>query len=109
MDVAKSLRAARHRAGLSQAQLAGRAGTSQATISAYESRSKTPSVDTLERLLAATGSRLVVQAGSVVPSEHERARRGRTLLEVLAMAEALPTRHEAHLRYPRLMVPEVSA
>lgn len=99
------LRAARERAGLTQSELADRSGTSQATISAYESGTKEPSVATLERLLAAAGARLTVQAGApaaVVPSAAQHARAARTLLDVLALAEALPTRHQPHLRFPRL-------
>lgn len=105
MDAATTLREARQRAGLTQAALASRSGTSQATISAYESGRKRPSVETFSRLLAATGSRLRVEPGrpSVVePSARQRAQSARTLLEVLALAEALPTRHERELRFPRL-------
>jgi transcriptional regulator with XRE-family HTH domain len=105
MNVPATLTAARRQAGFSQAELATRAGTSQATISAYESGRKAPSVATLERLLATTGSRLAVQprASRVVePSPRELARRAKTLLAVLELAEALPTRHEPALRFPRL-------
>lgn len=56
------LAACRAEAGLTQAELARRAGTSQATISAYENGSKSPSVATLERLLAVTGNALDVRA-----------------------------------------------
>lgn len=49
------IRMARREAGLSQQQLASRAGTSQAAVSAYESGRRSPSVDTLCRLLAAAG------------------------------------------------------
>jgi transcriptional regulator with XRE-family HTH domain len=49
------IRMARREAGLSQHQLATRAGTSQAAVSAYESGRRSPSVDTLCRLLAAAG------------------------------------------------------
>jgi transcriptional regulator with XRE-family HTH domain len=105
VDVALTLRDARRRVDLSQAALAERAGTSQATISAYESGRKSPSVDTLSRLLAATGLRLAVEAQPppvVEPSPRELARTARTLLDVLALAEALPTRHEQTLRFPRI-------
>jgi len=105
VDVPTNLRRARERAGLTQAALASAAGTSQATVSAYESGRKRPSVDTLSRLLAATGSRLTVEAGqqpAVQPPRRELARAGRTLIDVLALAEALPTRHERDLRFPRL-------
>jgi transcriptional regulator with XRE-family HTH domain len=107
MDGASMLRSARLRAGLSQAALAARSGTSQATISAYERGRKTPSVQTLSRLLAATGNRLTVEsapAGPIEPSRARHARTARTLLDVLALAEALPKRHDSHLLYPRLPV-----
>lgn len=52
------IRRARLAAGLTQAQLARRAGTSQSAVAAYESGAKTPTVDTLERLLRAAGQRL---------------------------------------------------
>jgi transcriptional regulator with XRE-family HTH domain len=105
MHVPTILRDARLRAGLGQAELARRAGTSQATVSAYESGRKTPSVATLDRLLAVTGSRLAVERRrprAVEPSPLEMARRAKTLLAVLELAEALPTRHEPELRFPRL-------
>jgi transcriptional regulator with XRE-family HTH domain len=41
--------------GLTQAQLAARAGTSQATLSAYERGLKSPSLKVAARIIAATG------------------------------------------------------
>src|SRR3954447_4809876 len=105
MDIPATLREARRRAGLSQSELARRAETSQATLSAYESGSKAPSVATLDRVLSATGSRLVVAPrapSATEPSAKELSRRARTLLAVLELAEELPTRHEPVLRFPRL-------
>ena len=103
MDVPTTLRDARRRAGLTQAALAERTGTSQATISAYESGAKQPSVDTLSRLLAATGLRLAVEPGAAhQPSRAELERAGRHLAEVIALAEALPARRKPALRYPHL-------
>jgi DNA-binding transcriptional regulator YiaG len=49
------IRIARRQAGLTQQALADRAGTSQAAVSAYESGRRSPSVDTLCRLLGAAG------------------------------------------------------
>jgi transcriptional regulator with XRE-family HTH domain len=51
---------ARRSAGLSQRQLASRAGTSGATIAAYEGGHKEPRLSTLCRLIEATGSTLVI-------------------------------------------------
>jgi transcriptional regulator with XRE-family HTH domain len=96
---------ARARAGLTQAQLADRAGTSQATLSAYETGAKEPSLATLGRLLAETGHQLSVVPTSqrvVDPSRTQLAWAGRTLEEVIALAEELPVRHEKDLRFPRL-------
>lgn len=103
MDVPSALRAARRRAGLTQASLALRAGTSQAAVSNYESGHKQPSLDTLTRLLAAADAQLTVEPRrrrEPTPADH--ALTARRLVDVLALAEALPTRHQRRLRYPRL-------
>lgn len=104
MDVGRTIREARRRSGLTQAELAARAGTSQAAVSAYEGASKTPSVTTLERLLAAAGVRLTTASAPapLVPSAARHAATARRLLDVLALAEALPTRHARELSFPRL-------
>lgn len=54
-QAAALIRDVRTRAGLTQAQLASRAGTSQAAVARYESGDVSPVVSTLERLLAAAG------------------------------------------------------
>jgi len=101
MDIGTRLRRARTEAGLTQAELADRAGTSQPTVSAYEQGMKDPRLLTLDRLLAATGARIEI-LGSAAGSRatHER---GRRLAEVLALAEALPARPRRTLDYPRLV------
>ena len=58
VDGATVLRSARHRARLTQQQLAARAGITQSVISAYESGRRQPSVPTLVALVAATGFEL---------------------------------------------------
>jgi transcriptional regulator with XRE-family HTH domain len=105
MDVDRIIREARVRAGLTQTALAARAGTSQATISAYESGRKEPSVQTLSRLLAATGSRLVAQPVREWDREWvelDHARNAGILGQVLELAEALPFARERELRFPRI-------
>ncbi len=59
-DLAATLIAARSRAGLTQADLARRIGTSQSAIARLEGGRVRPSTRTLERIAAATGSRLKV-------------------------------------------------
>lgn len=58
------IKLARREAGISQRELARRAGTSQATLSAYEAGRKSPSLDTLARIIRAAGQDLRIQ---VVP------------------------------------------
>lgn len=60
VDVAALLIRARVRARMSRTQLAGRAGTSPSALSAYERGIRSPSVATLDRLLAACGLQLRV-------------------------------------------------
>lgn len=55
MDTGTMIRSARERAGMTQAVLADRAGTSAPTISAYEHGTRHPRADVLLRLLAAAG------------------------------------------------------
>jgi transcriptional regulator with XRE-family HTH domain len=56
------LRAVRLEAGLSQRGLARRAGTSQPAIARYERGASTPSWETLQRLVAACGQRVRLEA-----------------------------------------------
>jgi transcriptional regulator with XRE-family HTH domain len=53
MDVPRVLRQARSRAGFTKTALAAQAGTSVAALIAYESARRSPTVRTLDRLLAA--------------------------------------------------------
>ena len=94
MTAGRLLRRARKRAGLSLRDLAGRAGTSHSTLSAYENGTKVPSVDTLERILRAAGFALDLE---LVP----RTDRGRELERVLELAGQFPARHAPALSYPR--------
>lgn len=63
MTAASLLREARTSAGLSQAELALRAGVTQSVVSVYESGRRQPSVPTLAALVAATGYELDISIG----------------------------------------------
>lgn len=96
---------ARCRAGLTQTQLAERSGTSQATLSAYERGGKTPSADTLARVLAAAGVRLTTAPATHpvrTPAAAALKRTARGLNDVIELAAQLPTRHPPVLSFPRL-------
>lgn len=69
MDAGALLRQRRHAHGLSQRELAIRAGTRQATISRIENGHEVPTVHRLDQLLTALGERLEVRA---VPLDAER-------------------------------------
>lgn len=62
MEMGELIRGARKRHGLSQRRLALRAGTDQAAISRIERGDTAPSIETIERLLAAMGERLSIRS-----------------------------------------------
>jgi transcriptional regulator with XRE-family HTH domain len=72
VDAATLLRLARRRHGVTQAQLAARARTSQAAISRIERGLVSPTVATLASLLDLLGERLVLTA-EPVDYGHDRA------------------------------------
>jgi transcriptional regulator with XRE-family HTH domain len=61
MDVGRTLREARQAAGLTQRQLAARAGMPQSTVARIERGQMVPRVDTFDRLLRAAELRVGVQ------------------------------------------------
>lgn len=94
------LRALRTDAGLSLRQLAARAGTSHATLIAYEQGRKVPRADTRDRIIRAAGyvatpvgprRRVVTDNGNAVAVE---------LTDVLGLADVLPSRRAEQLDAP---------
>ena len=67
VEPGRLLKDARRRAGLTQLELGRRADVAQSVISAYESGSRQPSLLTLQRLVAATGSQLTVSLRGPLP------------------------------------------
>ena len=63
-SASETVRGARVRAGLTQATLAARLGTTQSAIARLEAPGSNPTVRTLESVLEATGHRLVLAAAS---------------------------------------------
>jgi hypothetical protein len=107
MEPGELLRSVRRRRGLTQADLARRAGTSQPVISAYEHGRRDPTFGTLERLLAAAGEQLRIGAEVGVagpPPAGDLAEHARRLVDVLLLADAIPARPRPRtLRAPRLV------
>jgi transcriptional regulator with XRE-family HTH domain len=90
----------RRRSGLSQAELARRAGMARSVVNAYEHGRRQPGVDALARLARAAGLELRVTP-AIRHLDDERA--GRRLAQVLDLAEALPHRRRGRLVYPPLL------
>ena len=98
--IADTLRETRLRAALSLRELARRAGTSHATLLAYERATKVPTTTTFFRILEASGNvvdldiqpRIRIRDG--IP-------RGEELMAVLELAEQFPARISRKLQLPR--------
>lgn len=87
------------RSGLSQAELARRAGLPRSVVNVYLRGNREPGADTLARLAAAGGFDLQLTPRKP-PVDAERA--SRILVQVLELAEALPFRPRPRLEYPHL-------
>lgn len=71
MHVGTFIRSFRLSAGLTQAQLARRMGTTQSAIARLEGRAANPTVSHLERALRAAGQRLELRSVAAEPSVDE--------------------------------------
>jgi transcriptional regulator with XRE-family HTH domain len=91
---------ARLRARLSKRELARRASTSPAAIVKYEAGVNSPTLPTLERIVAAAGGQLKLEVKTLpIPRDVSNHR----VQQVLELAEHLPKRRAARvLAYPRL-------
>lgn len=87
------------RSGLSQAELARRAGMPRSVVNVYAKGHREPGANALARLAAAGGFQLELGERE---SPVDPYRAGRLLVEVLELAEALPFRPKPELGYPRL-------
>jgi transcriptional regulator with XRE-family HTH domain len=98
--IASTLRDARLSAALSLRKLARRAGTSHATLLAYERGNKVPSTATFLRIIEACG--FAIDLG-LEPRIRERdgISRGEELEAVLHLAEQFPQRMSRHMSLPR--------
>jgi uncharacterized protein len=94
MNAAELIHTSRRSVGLTQAELAERAGTSQSAVARYESGAAAPTLATLERLLDVCDRRLVVSA-----EPRPRAAGSRTLAVIRKHRRPLieiARRHGAH-------------
>jgi transcriptional regulator with XRE-family HTH domain len=75
MTIGQSLRDARTAAGLSQAELARRLGTTQSAVARAENDGIEPSIGYVRRVAAATGRAISLQIMPPVPISEDEARR----------------------------------
>src|SRR5882672_8443085 len=87
----------RAQSGLSQAELARRAGLPRSVVNAYVQGTREPGVEAISRLAAAGGLELKLDHRRP-PVDANRA--GRLLVQVLELAEVLPFKPKADLDYP---------
>ena len=98
MSAAALLAEVRSRTGLSQAELARRAGLPRSVVNAYARGTRQPGADALDRIARGAG----LQLGLVPRPPVDPERASRILEQVLDLAEALPARRRGALAYPPL-------
>jgi transcriptional regulator with XRE-family HTH domain len=99
MPAASLVEEIQRRSGLSQAELARRAGMPRSVVNVYLRGHREPGTDALAKL-AAAGNVELRMAKRRPPVDAERA--SRILIQVLELAETLPFRPRPELGYPRL-------
>jgi transcriptional regulator with XRE-family HTH domain len=95
------IRRVRRESGLSQAELARRAGMPRSVLSAYEHGHRQPAVAALARIAAAADMEIDVGPAPAAGLDVDRA--GEILAQVLDLAEQLPQRPRGELAYPPLI------
>jgi len=88
------IKKARERSGLSQAELARRAGITRSVLNAYEHGKRQPGADALVAILAAAGFDIDLRP------RIDKERNARILADVLELAQRLPYKPKKTLRYP---------
>ena len=99
MSAAALVASVLQQSGLTQAELARRAGLPRSVLNAYLRGHREPGADVLMRIAAAGGAKLAVEERK--PPVDARASE-QILTQVLGLAEALPYRPRAEMAYPPL-------
>jgi transcriptional regulator with XRE-family HTH domain len=86
--------------GLTQAELARRSGLQQSVLSAYAHGHRQPSVAALARIAHVAGLDLAI---SPLADADALERSGRILVDVLELADRMPSKPRGELRYPPLI------
>jgi transcriptional regulator with XRE-family HTH domain len=99
MEAAATLRRVRKLSALSRRALANRAGTSAATLAAYEAGRVVPSVAVFARIIEAAGLTPTV---TLSPAGWDEEERGRELGALLDLADEFDWADRGELRFPVL-------
>jgi transcriptional regulator with XRE-family HTH domain len=99
MSAASLVADIQRKSGLTQAELARRAGLPRSVLNAYMRGNREPGADALLRIASAAGVRLELEERRP-PVDPQRA--SFILNQVLGLAEALPYRPRAEMAYPPL-------
>jgi transcriptional regulator with XRE-family HTH domain len=90
----------RRTSGLTQAELARRSGLQSSVLSAYEHGRRQPSVSALARIARAAGLELEI---SPLADADALERSGEVLIQVLELADRMPSKRRGELTYPPLI------
>jgi transcriptional regulator with XRE-family HTH domain len=90
----------RRTSGLTQAELARRSGLQPSVLSAYEHGRRQPSVSALARIARAAGLELEISA---LADADALERSGAVLVQVLELADRMPSKQRGELSYPPLI------
>jgi transcriptional regulator with XRE-family HTH domain len=90
----------RRTSGLTQAELARRSGLQSSVLSAYEHGRRQPSVSALARIARAAGLELEI---SPLADADALERSGEVLIQVLELADRMPSKPRGELTYPPLI------
>jgi transcriptional regulator with XRE-family HTH domain len=90
----------RRTSGLNQAELARRSGLQSSVLSAYEHGRRQPSVSALARIARAAGLELEI---SPLADADALERSGEVLIQVLELADRMPSKRRGDLTYPPLI------
>lgn len=85
---------------MSLRELARRAGTSHSAVSAYETGRRSPTADTVDRIVRAAGFALDFTLCRRIHGDELGGDRGQELEAVLLLAEQFPARHTPEPAFP---------
>ena len=101
MNIHNVIRTARQQSGLTVNQLARLANTSHSALAAYESGSKVPKIETLERIVSAAGFAIDIHLEKRI-RQHSSSTgtKGEELEQVLELVRQFPARPSKNLNAP---------